>query len=83
MSDKEPTWVRFLEIRRELINEWRLEGKSCTEIACVLSMDPGQVFLISQVESGEPPDDAVQAIREGVRAGLLAETSRKNKPEEK
>lgn len=57
-------WHQFLSLRRELINQWRREGKSCTEIAYTLSMDAGQVYLISQVESGPVPDDAQKSITE-------------------
>ena len=56
-------WQKYLEARRDLINEFRTEGKSCTEIAQILTMDPGQVWLISQVEEGKPvPEDAQKAI---------------------
>lgn len=59
-----PLWAQFLDVRRRLINEFRQNGKSCTDIAEMLSMDSGQVYLISQVEHGEPPDDARAAILE-------------------
>lgn len=55
-------WGPFLECRRDLIEAFRRDGKSCTEIARTLSMDPGQVYLISRVEVGTPPDDAREAI---------------------
>lgn len=58
------SWGDFLEIRQRLIGEMRTEGKTCTEIAQILSMDPGQVYLISRVESEDPPEDARQAILE-------------------
>jgi len=59
-------WFEFLQARRCVINEFRLEGKSCTEIARILSMDPGQVYLISTVENeaGPVPEDASRAIIE-------------------
>jgi hypothetical protein len=63
-------WSQFLDARRALINEWRLEGKSCTDIAEILSMDAGQVYLISQVETGEPPEDARASILESTAAAL-------------
>lgn len=73
MKKKAPTWARFLEVRRELIEEWRREGQSCTEIARTLSMDPGQVFLISRVEDdNNPPADALGAIRGAAAAGEAA-----------
>ncbi|HVJ72061.1 MAG TPA: hypothetical protein VM531_11250 [Sphingomicrobium sp.] len=67
-------WADFLAARRVLINEWRREGKSCTEIAATLSMDPGQVWLISEVEdkNSEPPKDAKAAIVRHTNAQLAA-----------
>ncbi len=60
------TWGKFLKVRQQLINEWRREGKSCTEIARTLSMDPGQVYLISTVDDhNQPaPEDARRSIIE-------------------
>jgi len=44
----------FLEIRRRHIREMVAEGDSFAEIARVLSMDPGQVQLISMTEAALP-----------------------------
>jgi hypothetical protein len=73
MPNPEPTWSRFLHVRRDLINEWRTEGKTCTEIAQLLSMDAGQVFLISTVEPADVvPEDARRSIIEVRDRGLAA-----------
>jgi hypothetical protein len=64
------SWFAFLAVRRVLINEMRGEGKSCTEIAGILSMDAGQVYLISEVESGAAPEDARASILESTAAAL-------------
>ena len=57
-------WAEFLRIRRDVIEEFRQEGKSCTEIARILSMDAAQVYLISRVEQGDIPEDARIALQE-------------------
>lgn len=59
------SWMAFLAVRKLLIEEMLAEGKSCTEIAQTLSMDVGQVWLISDRSSDplrEVPEDARQAI---------------------
>jgi transposase-like protein len=60
------TWGEFLDVRRRLIQEWRKEGKSCSEIARHLSMDAGQVWLINanNEDHSDVPDDARQSILE-------------------
>lgn len=62
-------WAAFLSVRKVLIQEFRAEGKSCTEIARILSMDPGQVWLIAD-EAGPAPEDARQAIIEARDRGF-------------
>jgi hypothetical protein len=63
---EEPLWFRFLAIRAELIDEFLAEGKSCTEICDIFSMEPGQVWLISQRNgpTGPVPEDAAKAIED-------------------
>jgi hypothetical protein len=62
------SWEAFLRIRALLIDEFLIEGETCTKIAQTLSMDPGQVWLISRssdhptVQSMAPPSDAMDAI---------------------
>jgi hypothetical protein len=56
------SWGNFLTVRRQLIREMRDEGKSCTEIAATLSMDPGQVWLINADRENACPDDARDAV---------------------
>lgn len=48
-----PTWALFLRVRHELILEWIKEGQSFELIAINLSMDPGQVRLISMTPLNE------------------------------
>ena len=58
------SWFSFLEKRKVVIDEFLAEGKTCTEVAAILSMEPGQVWLISDRSKEEPaPVDAAQAIQ--------------------
>ncbi len=62
-------WPEFLSVRKRLIAEWRAEGKSCTEIASILSMDPGQVWLINADNERDPvPEDARLSVLYGMKA---------------
>jgi hypothetical protein len=66
-TPEKSNWAEFLEVRRDLIEKWRQEGKSCTEIAGILSMDAGQVYLISRVEAGNVPEDARAVLKGDVK----------------
>lgn len=72
MAEETNPWFRYLAARKELINEWRRDGRTCEDIVHLLTPDIGQVWLISDVETGPPPDSVVRNIEDVKRRGLAA-----------